>query len=451
MELGRFADKVASMVSNHEQRVLLIVHQLDPDCSMESRLSWFRVLHAASVYPTTVVCAHVTPNCQYRLSDMAPRTRVLELPHFRFENFLIRFGLFYLAYRLWHHRVLRSVQSIHRRQPFSLVHQVSFCGYREPGECWKLGVPFVWGPLGGTQNLPWNFLWQLGFPSVLGEFFRNIVNSFQLRFSLRVRRAMRTASLAFAANRAVQRSILHTHGRELPVQLETGIDKISSTPRKLRVAKAPLKILWAGRLESWKGLPLLLKALAQLPAEVAVEVRILGNGKLANSFRKLSDSLGLSEKITWEGWPPYTSRDTYYEWADVLAFTSLRDTSGTGLLEALAAGVPIVGLDHQGAHDIMTPECAVAIPVENPVQVAADFSKAIANISQDSHLLLMRSRCARERAQHYLWEGIGERMLAEYDLVLAKMPISSAVVSRDPSIFDIPPRHAQTVAFRGEP
>jgi hypothetical protein len=59
-------------------------------------------------------------------------------------------GLYDLAYNLWHRRAFAAAQRLHRQRPFSLVHQATFCGYREPGYGARLGVPF--SGAGGTQT-----------------------------------------------------------------------------------------------------------------------------------------------------------------------------------------------------------------------------------------------------------------------------------------------------------
>src|SRR5690606_34483298 len=129
----------------------------------------------------------------------------------------------------------------------------------------------------------------------------------------------------------------------------------------------PLRILWAGRLQPWKGFPLLLKGLAALPPDVRYSVRVLGQGPCEGRWRRLAEKLGVAQQIDWVGWPDHIEAQLpHYRWADVFAFTSLRDTSGTGLLEALAAGAPLVGLDHQGVADVMTPRCALPIDAASP-------------------------------------------------------------------------------------
>lgn len=400
-------------------RVLMIAHSFDADFSMESRLSWMRATKAAEQFDTTVICAEPFGDVHCDVHAQVPGLRIVTVAHTEFEKLLIGtpWG-FYLAYRLWHWRVKQVAMRMHKRQPFSLVHQVSYCGYREPGYCWQLDVPFVWGPVGGTQNVSWRFLSQLDGIAAVKEACRSAANLVQLRFGSHVGKALRAAKAVYVANQQVSESFRAAHGVDLPVQLETGLDTIVRQPQPRRDRQRPLRVLWAGRLESWKALPLLLKAIAKVPAETPVELRVLGSGSQEKRWKRLAERLGISNQIDWIALPEYSDRDEHYEWADVLAFTSLRDTSGTGLLEALGAGVPILGLDHQGARDIMSAECAVRVAVESPQQVVADFSTGLVQLARDPARVHQLSVGAVERAKNYHWDCLTDEMLACYRHVL---------------------------------
>ncbi|MCG8450765.1 MAG: glycosyltransferase family 4 protein [Pirellulales bacterium] len=403
------------------QRILLVAHSFCATSSMESRLSWFRATCAAEHYDTTVVCAEPFGEIRSNVCASVPRLKVVTVPHTAFERLLIKTpGCFYLAYRLWHRRVLHTARALHAQEPFALVHQVSYCGYREPGYCWQLGIPFVWGPVGGTQNVPWRFLGQFNTVGALKEACRSVANRIQLAFGVRVGKALRAASAVFVANQEVQQSFCRARGVELPCQLETGIDCIADEPRSRRDPNLPFHILWAGRLENWKALPLLLRAIAALPDEVTIRLRVLGSGSQQGRWQRMATRLGLSDRIEWIPLPDYGARAEHYRWADVFAFTSLRDTSGTGLLESLAVGVPIIGLNHQGARDIMTDDCAVRIPVEHPQQVISAFQAAIVSLARDPSYLQQMGRGALLRARCYLWSQIGDAMIEQYGEVLKR-------------------------------
>ncbi len=402
----------------NRKRLLMTAYHYDRAYSMESRLSWQRAQHAARGYEVTVITARPERD---RTPALDEAVNVNQLPLNRLERGLMSVpGGYYLGYRLWHRRVFQLAVRLHAEQPFDLAHHVSFCGYREPSDLWKLGVSFVWGPIGGTQAFPVRFLALLGPVAAAREVIRNVANFVQLRCDVRVHRAARATVGLLAANREVARDITRAWGIASLVQLETGVDVGRPVQGKRRDPSEPLKILWSGRLQPWKGLPLLLKALARLPAEARYELRILGQGPCARQWRRLATRLGINAHIQWCGWPDYAGQLPQYEWADVFAFTSLRDTSGTGLLEALAAGAPIIGLNHQGAADIMTEDCAVAVDASTPRTAIDGFRDAIERLAADRIRLQSLSAAAIRRAECFSWNNQWELMRAVYRRALKR-------------------------------
>jgi glycosyltransferase involved in cell wall biosynthesis len=441
-----------AMQTNHDEsprparpRLLLTAYHYDAVFSMESRLAWHRAQHAARDYDVTVICARGEAGEQR--GEHGGSIAVVVLPLSGFERAMMKRTVpYYLGYRRWHARVLAVARQLHADRPFDLVHHVSFCGYREPGDCWRLGVPFVWGPVGGTAQFPTSFLCELEPRAAVRELMRNVINRCQLRFDRRVRQAARTSAVLLAANRSVADVLASRFGVAPKVQLETGVADVRDTPRPKRDVNSPLRILWAGRLRSWKGLPLLLRGLAQLPPACTYRLRVLGQGPAQERWERLATRLGVAEHIEWSGWPEYPEQLPHYNWADVFAFTSLRDTSGTGLLEALAAGVPVVGLDHQGVADIMTSECALRVPATNPVESSAGFATAISRLAGDSDLLARLSAGALARARWYQWdrqwdafrEIYRESRLQGAALVTASPRLATSWASRN-SEPDLPP------------
>jgi len=153
---------------------------------------------------------------------------------------------------------------------------------------WKIGVLHIWGPLGGTHNFPMRFSKSIKFSSRWREWLRSKVNTFQLTHSLRIRWAMHRSAAVIAATSGAQSDFRRGLGIESDVELETGIDHEIRSHRLARDMERPLRILWAGRLREWKGLPILLHAIATLPKTVAVQLRVLGDGSSKKEWMKLA-------------------------------------------------------------------------------------------------------------------------------------------------------------------
>jgi glycosyltransferase involved in cell wall biosynthesis len=291
---------------------------------------------------------------------------------------------------------------------------VNVCTFREPGYTWKLGIPFIWGPMGGTQNFSASFLTYLESGERLKEHMRNISNWLSLRMKRRVHAAAKQAAVVLAANSTNQRDFQLVFRRPVELLLETGIFAVQQPdPAKFR-QPGPLRLLWSGELTTRKALPLLIEALALLDDELGFELRVLGKGPREDEWKRLVRELGLEHRIHFIGHLPLDQALAQFKWAHLLVFTSLRDTSGNVVLEALSNGVPVICFDHQGAGDIVTPECGIKIPVTDPRDAVPAFAKCIRSMAEDRGMLLHLSNGACSRARDYLWTKNGDRVNSIY-------------------------------------
>ncbi|MCO6456208.1 MAG: glycosyltransferase [Pirellulaceae bacterium] len=409
------------------RRLLLIAYACSPRHGSEPMVGWHRALQAARFHDTWVICEEhrFGPEVREYLRTHGPVSglRFEFLPMTGPQQLLARTSvLYYLAYNLWHRDALKLARRLHARHDFDLVHQVNYCGFREPGYCWQLEPPFVWGPLGGTQNMPLRFLGELGAWGAVKELVRTALNHWQLRFRRRVRQAARRADVILAANTTNQRDLRRAHGVLPEVLLETGLPKIAACAHR-DVASAvdsprDLHILWSGQFLPFKGLTLLLKALGGLRGRLPFQLRVLGDGPMRRAWSRLARRLGIEDRVQWLGWLPHAEAMEQYAWADVFAFTSLRDTTGSVMLEALAAGVPVICLDHQGGRDVVTDSSGWRIPPNRPGQVVADLQTVLLRAVRDRAYLAEMQRGARQRAERYLWSCNGEQMANVYERVL---------------------------------
>lgn len=91
------------------------------------------------------------------------------------------------------------------------------------------------------------------------------------------------------------------------------------------------------------------QALPQLPAGSLLA--IMGKGRLERSLKQLADELGVAGQVRFLGQVPQGRR--YFKAFDVFALTSDHEPFGMVLLEALAAGVPLIGSDCGGGREVI--------------------------------------------------------------------------------------------------
>ena len=211
------------------------------------------------------------------------------------------------------------------------------------------------------------------------------MNYYQLYWCPRIHSAAKRSCFVIAATTNAKKDLERGLKINVLQDLETGIDYPISHSHRPRVVGEPLRVLWAGRLRAWKGLPILIHAIARLKDKVAIEVRVVGDGSSLAEWQRLSERFGVEHLITWIPWPNYRETMSHYEWADVFAFTSLRDTSGTGLLESLAAGTPIVTVNHQGVESVVTDDCAIRVSTKDWESTVTGFASGLETLANDVH------------------------------------------------------------------
>ena len=414
---------------NRPPRVLMLAYACSPFRGSEPGVGWQRAVEMAKHCELWVITEEVEfrGDIERYLSENGP----IEGLHFRFVPRLLASDrawrglseikpLYYWAYKKWHERAFKVAVDLCEEVRFDLVHQSTMCGYREPGQLWKIDLPFVWGPVGGTENYPWRFLPQAGALPAVKEGARSIINSLQLRCTRRVRAASARASALLTAIPAGQRSFARVHGIDSTCMLDVGVNQVVSKSRRYRGRSRPLRLLWSGFFEYRKALQLLLKAMAGLPKDLEVELRILGDGPRGRSWRRLARRIGVDDRCTWLGWVAHDVAMQQNRWADVLVFTSLRDTCGTVVLEALSQGLPVICLDHQGAGYVVTDQCGIKVPVTRSRDVVAGLRDAIVRSAGDDEMLEELSRGAVARAREFMWPVHGRRMAELYKNVIGR-------------------------------
>ncbi len=407
-------------------KILLMTYECSPYRGSEWAVGWGRLLQASRVATVHVVTSESNYAALLRAREegLLPAGVFLHtpVPDARLRRLERTPGLFaynYVAYEHWQRLAFLLAKELHARERFHAVHQVNVVTFREPGYCWQLDAPFLWGPMGGSQNFPPRFLSMLPPVEAFKEGVRGVSNWLSLRCKRRVRRAANAAAAVLAANSTNQRHYRRVFARDVELLLETGLNEVHEPNRsrfreRLTAPQKPLAILWSGECQSRKALPVLLRALHGLPADVAWTLRVLGDGPQRARWEAESARLGLRERVSFEGRLPFAAAVAAMQGADLFCFTSLRDTSGNVVLEALAAGVPVVCFDHQGAGDMVTAACGWKLPVRTVAQAVSDWAGVIRQAASSPDVLLAKSEAATVRARAFLWEKNGDRMNALY-------------------------------------
>lgn len=325
-----------------------------------------------------------------------------------------------LAYAQWQRDAAREAKRFDLAS-FDLVHQLTYVGFRFPGLLWRLGLPFVWGPIGGMENTAWHFLPTMGFKGAIYYAGRNLINSAQRRWLASPRCAARVAGPGLiAATLGIARQLKQCYGANSTIisEVVAPLELSPEVPRK-RAPAEPLKLVWSGLHLPGKALNLLLDALARLGPDAPVELHILGNGPMTERWRNHARQLGIATLCRWHGMVPRASALELTGNAHVLVISSLKDLTSTVLLEGLALGLPVVCPDHCGFSNVVTPNCGIKLPVDSAERLVDGFAQAIAMLQTDERTRLELAHGALARARDFGPEQLRDRLRDVYGRTLA--------------------------------
>jgi glycosyltransferase involved in cell wall biosynthesis len=128
-------------------------------------------------------------------------------------------------------------------------------------------------------------------------------------------------------------------------------------------------ILFAGRLYRRKRVGTLLKASALLRGRIPdLEVRIVGDGPRGANLRRMASSLRLEDTVSWLGDVPRAALAAEYNRADIFCLPSVQEGFGIVLLEAMAAGKPVVASRAAAIPEVAP--CARLVEPDDPEALA---------------------------------------------------------------------------------
>jgi glycosyltransferase involved in cell wall biosynthesis len=175
--------------------------------------------------------------------------------------------------------------------------------------------------------------------------------------------------------------------------------------------------LFVGRLDpDQKGLDVLVRAMSKLPQNYPLRLRLVGEDwGGAELLRHLAQRLGVADRVTMVGKVPRPEVVREFAEADFLVLPSRFEPFGIVLLEAMAAGLPVVASRVGGIPEIVSEgETGLLVEPDNPDALA----EALRLLCQNESLRFSMGRSARERVKRYAWDSVVPRILSVFSEAL---------------------------------
>ena len=179
---------------------------------------------------------------------------------------------------------------------------------------------------------------------------------------------------------------------------------------------------YVGRLVPIKRVDRLLRAVALARTRVPVlQLVIVGDGPERRRLEAIAAELGIAEAVAFRGWQEDLA--PVYARLDAVAITSANEGTPVALIEAMAAGIPVISTAVGGVPDVVQHEATGLLTAETPESIAEAIVRTIVDPAG------ARERATRARAfvrERYRDEVLVDRMSALYrELITRKRSLGS--------------------------
>jgi phosphatidyl-myo-inositol alpha-mannosyltransferase len=271
----------------------------------------------------------------------------------------------------------------------------------------------------------WDAMTFRGAP-VVGTFHAYSTNAFPNRVAtlLGARRRFNQLSARIAVSEAAAWTGRRWFGGDYTI-VPNGVD-LDAAPQGPKASSDELRLLFVGRAEERKGFPVLLSAFQALVERVPSRLTLIGADR-DDLSRQIADPelmshidvLGkVSDSVLWR----------HLGDADILCAPSLSGESfGMVLIEAFAAGTPVIASKIAGYSDVVTNGVdGVLVPPADPQALAEELQL----LAHEPERLAAMGEAGRRTAERYAWPRIAEEVTEVYERAIEPAP---APVSRSES------------------
>jgi len=324
------------------------------------------------------------------------------------ENRLIARGQSWLRYLDWIKQSNQVASDLHAKHGFDLVHHVTYSSWRVPSPLWSLGIPLVWGPIGGVAEFPLDLIGKLSMSGAAFELLRNTMNRTALR-SKELRKCVRNAAAVVCSNQetflALQRirggsNGMFTLSPSFFSNEQIAFFRCDAARKNL---DEPLRCFAGGSMVGSKGLIFALEALRSLKLRgIPCSFLIASCGPEIPFLRRKVNKMGLQSIVRFEDRLSGESYRYALHNSHVFLLPSFRENAPGTILEAMLAGcVPIV-VDASTQGDIVDKTFGFKVPVKSAHQITQDIASALVQLAHNPEQRISMGQLASNYvAQNY--------------------------------------------------
>ena len=390
-------------------KIIISAYACDPSQGSEPACGWNWVYHTVkSGHEVWCLTKVVNKKSLLQWLDQQPieNLHFVFVPTYQWLDELSRryhHLVVYPHYLVWQRQALQQAQALHQVHSIDMVHHATYGSLQLGSQLWKLGLPFMIGPLSGAQTVSPLLRKYLG-KARFKEQLRLYISQWLLHKINSRRRLLRSASLVLAANQETHDLAKQLGSTRLRLTLDAGIgaDQIPTTYQARPVRKA-MRVLWLGRLVAHKGFQLVLEVFKAL-GEYPISLDVIGDGPLARRYRREVEESLLTKRVTFYGKLGFSALQQHYAASDVFLFCGLRNALGIQVLEAMAQGLPLISLNQHGVKTFVPDNASIKVDLLSTDQIIGDLKEALLTLYHDPSQRAQRGAHAFQWAKQHTWD-----------------------------------------------
>lgn len=324
-----------------------------------------------------------------------------------------------LSYYAFEHEVWKLFQDRLRGGEFDLVHRMTPKSPTTPSIIAKrlagINVPFILGPMAG--GIPWPIGFRERWHSER-EWMTYVRGAYKLMPGYRS--TLNNSSAIIAGSRYNYDQLRPRVGNRVVYMPHNGFEPDRFRLARSRTAEYPIRAAFVGRLVPYKGLDILIKAVADYVKSGKLALEVVGDGPERQGLKQLVASLDLERGVKFHGWLDHTAVGPVLRECDVFAFPSIREAGGSVVIEAMASGLVPVVADYGGPPEFITSESGIAVPFTSEASLASGMRHAIGElIAHPDRIDRMGNSARRAAFEKHAWEVRAKQVVEIYRAVLA--------------------------------
>ncbi len=402
-------------------KVLISAYGCEPNKGSEQGVGWNWCLQLAQVAEVVVI---TRSNNQQAIEAALPAELIGHI-HFEFydlpsqvRRFKRREKGLYFYYLLWQWGAYRHARQLVRHSKFNYCMHLTFGSVWMPTFMHLLPLPFVWGPIGGGESVPFKLIGTLPLRGRIVQYLRYGLMA-TVPLNPLIMGIISRSRLILARTEDTARLIPPRYANKVRVVLETGMtdDLLAFPTRNGRSdTRELLRVIYTGRLIALKNVAAVIHAVALASRNTGLHLVLIGDGPLRSELNALASRLGIADKVEFRGTLPQSEVIDAVAKSDVYLFPSLKEGGVWSLMEAMSMGLPVICVKTSGMEVITDDSSAIRVEPISQGQMIEDFASALAQLARSPELRRQLGENARNRIREkFLWRHKVEIMASLFD------------------------------------